>query len=306
MAQRQQTAEAGGQPDFLLPWQHGQSWLTGAAGFHATNDALDFFPPDTPLGGSVKCEGDPDWVYQESSYYVLASASGVVTQAGNAMVLIDHGGGWSSRHYHMTGFVVEEGDFVVAGQRLARPSTLGACSSGPHQHFWVQGPDGQDTSDITLSGIPATQIAPNTWISETSNYEPDGGPTPTPDPTPTPTPDVPTEPTPTDTPSPTPLPVLRGDANCDGAVTAQDATAVLWLLAGTPPVECAPSTADTDCDGEVTSADALAILLSVPGVTTLPLEPCPPATETPAPSDIAATPTPTPAVSGDPRPSRAP
>ena len=107
---RPSAAHAGGQPNFLLPWQHGQTWLTGVSGFHNANDAIDFFPPDTPLGTGVKCEGDPDWVFLVSSYFVLASAPGVVVQASNASVLIDHGGGWRSRAYHMTGFVVEVGE----------------------------------------------------------------------------------------------------------------------------------------------------------------------------------------------------
>src|SRR5690348_2185956 len=81
-----------GQPDFLFPWQDGQTWVTGAAGFHYSNDAIDFFPPDTPPSWEIHCEGDPDWVFQESAYWVLASAPGMVVYAEPPYVLVDHGG----------------------------------------------------------------------------------------------------------------------------------------------------------------------------------------------------------------------
>jgi len=277
-------AEATGQPDFLLPWQDGQTWLTGGAGFHNANDALDFFAPDTPLGGSVKCEGDPDWVLAVSSYYVLSAAAGTVVQASNASVLIDHGGGWFSRYYHMTGFVVEPDDFVLAGQRLAKPSTLGFCSSGPHNHFWVQGPNGETTRDVTLSGIPAMQIGVNEYISDTGNFEPGGGATPTPTPT------APTTDTPAPTASPTASPVAeqRGDANCDGAVNGLDATAVVRSLAGNPAFVCGIATADTDCDGELTTRDVLNVLLHLSAIA--PMHPglCPQDTATPMPTETPA------------------
>ncbi len=264
------SAQASGQPEFLLPWQHGQAWLTGAAGFHNANNAIDFFPPDAPLGSDIKCEGDPDWVFEESSYYVLSSAPGVVVQASNASVLIDHGGGWRSRYYHSTGFVVEMGDYVTAGERLARPSTLGFCSSGPHNHFWIEGPDGETTADVTLSGIPSTEIGINEYYSATFNFETDGAASPPPAPT------------------ATPIGPLRGDANCDGGVNANDATTVLWIIIGHTDPECGVVTADTNCDGLVTTEDALNILLHVPALSVLPAQACP--APTPEPT---LTPTPT-------------
>ncbi|MCH7810740.1 MAG: peptidoglycan DD-metalloendopeptidase family protein [Chloroflexi bacterium] len=263
------------QPEFLLPWQHGQAWLTGSAGFHNANDAIDFFPPDTPLSLDVKCEGDPDWVFEQSSYYVLSSAPGVIVQASNASVLIDHAGGWRSRHYHMTGFVVEVGDYVAAGQRLGRPSTLGFCSSGPHNHFWIQGPNGETTADVTLSAIPATEIGINKYYSATFNFVTAGGASPPPAPTATPPPVGP----------------LRGDANCDGVVSAHDAMTVLWIIAGHTDAECGEATADTDCDGLITIQDALNILLHVPALSVLPAAACPAPTPTATPVP---TPTPTP------------
>ena len=288
------TAQASQQPEFLLPWQHGQAWLTGVSGLHNANDAIDFFPPDTPLSLNVKCEGDPNWVFQVSSYYVLSSAPGVVVQASGASLLIDHGGGWRSRHYHMTGFVVEVGDFVTAGQPLARPSTLGFCSTGPHNHFWIEGPNGKTTADVTLSDIPATQIGTNKYYSATFNFEPAaGGASPPPAPTATPSPP----------PIPPPNQPLRGDANCDGGVNANDATTVLWIITGHTDPECGVATADTDCDGLITTQDALNILMHVPGLSVLPVAACPGPVLTPTP---APTPEPTPSVTPLPSPTMIP
>ena len=74
-------------------------------------------------------------------------------------------------------------------------------------------------------------------------------------PTPTVTPTTPTEPT-----TPT-LSWKKGDANCDGKVTAEDATAVLKHLAGIMELSYMGSVnADMDQNGKVTAADATAIL----------------------------------------------
>ncbi len=285
------SAQASQQPEFLLPWQHGETWLTGAAGFHNANNAIDFFPPDTPLSIGVKCEGDPDWVLEESSYYVLSSAPGIVVQASNASVLIDHGGGWRSRHYHMTGFVVEVDDYVAAGKRLGRPSTLGFCSSGPHNHFWIEGPNGETTADVTLSGIPTTEIGINEYYSATFNFWTGDGASPPPAPT------------------ATPIGPLRGDANCDSGVNANDATTVLWMIAGYTDPECGTMTADTDCDGLITTTDALNILRHVPHLAILPAAACPTPTPTPTPEPTPApvpTPTPTPIPDDTPSPTATP
>ncbi len=271
------TAQASGQPEFLLPWAHGETWLTGSAGFHNANNAIDFFPPDTPLSTGIRCEGDPDWVFEESAYFVLSSAAGTVVQASNASVLIDHGGDWLSRHYHMTGFLVEVDDYVTAGQRLGRPSTLGFCSSGPHNHFWIQGPNGETTADVTLSDIPATEIGINEYYNATFNFETAGAASPPPAPT------------------ATPIGPLRGDANCDQGVNTNDATTVLWIINGVTDPECGTVTADTDCDGLITTADALNILLHVPHLSILPGQACPTPTPEPTPEPTpTAVPTPAP------------
>lgn len=278
-------AAAGEEPAFLLPWQDGAAWQTGEAGFHAANDALDFFPPDTPLGSPFACEGDPAWTFQESQYWVLASAAGTVAEVEPAYLLIDHGGGWTSRYYHLADPQVAAGDDVTAGARLGHPSTLGECTTGPHLHFWVSGPDGETTADITLSGVPAADLGIDQWISETGNHEPPPSLTPTPTFTATPT--IAPTPTPTATPDP-----VVGDADCDGQLTALDAMFILRYAAELATGPCTTVAGDVNCDGELTVADTAVVLQAVassgpaiPACTAAPtITPTPDPMEAPSPS----------------------
>jgi hypothetical protein len=291
----------GQQPDFLFPWQDGQTWMTGAAGFHYTNDALDFFPPDTDSSWEVHCEGDPDWVYQESSYWILASAPGTVVYADTPYVLLDHGGGWFSRYYHLDDPQVTVGQAVQAGTRLGHPSTRGDCTTGPHVHFWVQGPNGETTMNVSLSGIPTTNLAINEPHSETFNYDP-GGPAPTP--TATPAPEVTPMPQQSGPPTPTPAPIPgvfpSGDANCDGLVTPADAILILQFAAGIASSDCAATHSETDCDGTVTVADAMAVLQLTITPAAAPAKTCDTVPATPAPPAPAPTPRPTPEPTAEP------
>jgi hypothetical protein len=253
------TASATEPPEFLLPWQDGVYWQTGSGGFHGTNDALDFFPPDTPLGGYYSCVWDPDWQFIESKYWILASAAGTVAEVETAYVLIDHGNGWRTRYYHLSSPQVIVGQQVVAGDRLGHPSTLGECTTGPHVHFWVSGPSGETTYGVALSGVPASSIYTDQWIAETGNHDTTPSPTPTPTPTPTatPTPEPTIEPTNTPTPTPAPLP---GDADCDGRLTPLDAMHILRFAAELESGSCTQHSGEVTCDGEVDIADAAIVL----------------------------------------------
>jgi hypothetical protein len=302
----------GEQPAFLFPWQDGQNWKTGAAGYHYSNDALDFFPPDTDDSWEIHCEGDPDWVFQESAYWVLASAPGIVTYAEPPYVLIDHGGGWFSRYYHLSAAQVAVGQTVPAGTRLGHPSTRGDCTTGPHVHFWVQGPSGETTQNVSLSGIATTNLGVNESHSQTYNYDP-GGPTPTLTPTPTttpePTPTLPPTITPTPglpTPTPEPIPGIfaAGDANCDGLLTPADAILILQFAAGITSSDCAATHSETDCDGTVTVADAMTVLLRTLEPAAAPAKACD--TSTPRLTSAPTTDTPTPEPTVEPTPTATP
>lgn len=284
------SAAASEPPQFLLPWQDGIYWQTGSAGFHGTNQALDFFPPDTPLGGSFSCVWDPDWALAESKYWILASAPGTVTEIGTAYVLLDHGNGWTSRYYHLSSPRVALGQTVVTGDRLGLPSTLGECTTGPHVHFWVSGPGGETTYDISLSGVATTSMYPNQWIGETGNQ--DTTPKPTPTPTPTPTATATPEPTiePTYSPTPTPAPV-PGDADCDGRLTALDAIHIMRHAAELPASTCTLTSGEVTCDGVVDWADAAIVLQAAADGRAI--EECDPMK---VPPTTEQTPTPTPAA----------
>jgi hypothetical protein len=127
-------------------------------------------------------------------------------------------------------------------------------------HFWVQGPDGQTTRNVTLSGVPTSGLGINEPRSATGNYDIGVEPTPTPTAAPTDTPPPTSAPTDTPTPSPVLQVFAAGDANCDGLVTPADAVIILQVAAGIVPSACAASHADANCDGAVTPADAIAVL----------------------------------------------
>ncbi|MBD5111633.1 MAG: hypothetical protein HDT42_03755 [Ruminococcaceae bacterium] len=111
-------------------------------------------------------------------------------------------------------------------------------------------------SDITTQYTACFQM-PDADVDVTAIWDYAPVPEPTPEPTPDPTP----EPTPEQPPI-TPAPTWKkGDANCDGKVTAEDATAVLKHLAGITELSYMGSVnADMDQNGKVTAADATAIL----------------------------------------------
>lgn len=73
---------------------------------------------------------------------IRAASDGVVTLArwwsgyGNAVV-VDHGGGLTTRYGHSSQLLVLPGDSVVAGQPIALVGSTGR-SSGPHLHFEVR------------------------------------------------------------------------------------------------------------------------------------------------------------------------
>jgi hypothetical protein len=231
------------QPDFLLPWEDGVAWKTGTAGFHGTGDALDFFPPDSPPSSELICKGEPGWYEAISAYWALASAAGTVTQAERPYVTIDHGGGWSSRYLHLTDIAVSVGQQVGAGAPLGHPSTYGFCTTGPHVHFSVLGPNGQTTRHVTLSGVPADQIGGNETITLTGNVPGGGGPTPPPTPAPTPGGSV-----------------VSGDTDCDGDVDSVDGLFVLLEVGGIAAGACVQQAADVNCSGAIDAVDALQVM----------------------------------------------
>ncbi len=112
-----------GAPDFQAPYACGQRWTYS---HHAAEvrRALDF----------VRADGGPT-----DDEPTLASAAGVARRrqepggAGNYIV-IDHGDGWQTYHFHLSDFLVPDGAWVAQGQPVGLVGSTGA-SSGPHLHY---------------------------------------------------------------------------------------------------------------------------------------------------------------------------
>jgi len=123
------------QPPLILPFLPGHIWsFTG--GPHGAWEresawaALDFAPASSVTG----CVISEDWV--------VASAPGMVVRSDNGTVVIDLDGdgreqtGWSLLYLHVSKEErVEEGTFVVAGDRLGHPSCEGGTATGTHIHL---------------------------------------------------------------------------------------------------------------------------------------------------------------------------
>lgn len=73
---------------------------------------------------------------------VVAAGSGTVSFAGTQsgygqVVIVDHGGGLSTRYGHLSSVEVAEGDEVARGERLGGVGSTGR-STGPHLHYEVR------------------------------------------------------------------------------------------------------------------------------------------------------------------------
>jgi murein DD-endopeptidase MepM/ murein hydrolase activator NlpD len=87
----------------------------------------------------------------ESGTPIVAAASGKVIEAGvhqqyGKILAIDHGNGLVSRYAHALEMFVNEGDFVVRGQRVATVGSTGR-STGPHLHF-----------EVLMNGVPQNPV----------------------------------------------------------------------------------------------------------------------------------------------------
>ncbi len=99
---------------------------------------------------------------------VYATADGIVTLTGNGyaigkMVTVDHGFGIVTRYGHNSNVLVNAGDFVQKGQKIALSGSTGR-STGAHLHYevWING----EVVDPTkfMFDIPPSALAPTSEL----------------------------------------------------------------------------------------------------------------------------------------------
>lgn len=94
---------------------------------------------------------------------IYAAAAGLVTEAGwrsgyGNMLQIDHGGGLTTRYGHNRENLVKAGDFVAAGQMIARVGRTGRVT-GAHLHFEVRR-DGRSENPAAYLDAVTRQVGP--------------------------------------------------------------------------------------------------------------------------------------------------
>ena len=96
-----------------------------------------------PFSGAQAWHGGIDMApHRGAANYILAAANGKVIFSGwnggyGNCVMIDHGGGTVTLYAHMSSLLVQKGEVVGKGQRIARAGTTG-YSTGVHLHFEVR------------------------------------------------------------------------------------------------------------------------------------------------------------------------
>jgi len=128
-------------PVLTLPFSNGETWkiIQGYnCGSHGDNeDSLDL----VRVGGPTR--GAP----------VAAAAPGRVTYTGGStsIVIIDHGGGYSTMYVHLSSRSVGRGQHVERGQVIGTAGSVGAGASNPHLHFELfVGRNGSDRARNTV------------------------------------------------------------------------------------------------------------------------------------------------------------
>lgn len=126
------------QPLLRLPFEAGVPWrLTGGPhggwGSGSAWSSVDFAPANENLSG-LSC--------YVADYWITAVADGVIARSGDGAIVLDLDGdgnestGWSILYLHMsTVDAVRTGEYVMAGQRLGRPSCAGGISNATHLHI---------------------------------------------------------------------------------------------------------------------------------------------------------------------------
>lgn len=96
-----------------------------------------------PFSGAQAWHGGVDMApHHGAANYIIAAADGQVIFSGwnggyGNCIMVDHGGGTVTLYAHMSSLLVQKGEVVHGGQRIARAGTTG-YSTGVHLHFEVR------------------------------------------------------------------------------------------------------------------------------------------------------------------------
>jgi len=95
-----------------------------------------------PFGGSSYEFHDGQDIDAPSGAPIVAGAKGLVTFVGwqhgyGRLIVIDHGGGLTTRYGHLSEFDIEQGVEVARGQFIGRVGSTGR-STGPHLHYEIR------------------------------------------------------------------------------------------------------------------------------------------------------------------------
>ena len=101
----------------------------------------DYGDREHPLAGRRMFHAGMDFAAPMNTP-IYAAAAGLVTASGwrsgyGNFIEIDHGSGLTTRYGHNRENLVKEGEFVAAGQQIARVGRTGRVT-GPHLHFEVR------------------------------------------------------------------------------------------------------------------------------------------------------------------------
>ena len=93
---------------------------------------------------------------------LLATNSGTVVAVsyeyyGGYYIAIDHGGGYSSRYYHLSAQYVKVGQTVARGELIGRTGNSGVYTTGPHLHFEIHAPN---ANGVSVAVNPLNYVSP--------------------------------------------------------------------------------------------------------------------------------------------------
>lgn len=119
------TATAAAKPDFQMPFTCGDRWEGSTRPTHSPSSMSVDWNRDTRDEGKIVVATSPGTV---------ASVIDLGDSSYGLYVVIDHGGGWTTLHAHLSAALVDVGQRVDVGQPIALVGNSGG-STGAHLHY---------------------------------------------------------------------------------------------------------------------------------------------------------------------------